>query len=226
MASGRATEVNVRPHPLLPHAQSSSSVLPSPPRVPEECPAAVRDLILECLETRPSRRPSALQIVQRLQALPAEAGGTPSPRATPTAAAPAAASEVQAGRITPPSAPHSERQRSGGASALPPRRSDDAGRPAGGSGGLINTARVLATRSRSESLAMPSSAAARLAQQLQQWRSAATSASDTAAARLSQQQQQQAQQAQQQSAAPSQQQQSSTGGSSGRLGPEPVRHSI
>ena len=29
----------------------------------------MRDLILECLETRPSARPSALQIVQRLQQL-------------------------------------------------------------------------------------------------------------------------------------------------------------
>jgi hypothetical protein len=38
--------------------------------VPEETPAAVRDLILECLEARPSRRPAALELVQRLAALP------------------------------------------------------------------------------------------------------------------------------------------------------------
>ena len=41
-------------------------------RVPEECPAEVRALILECLETRPGRRPSALQIVERLRKVPVE----------------------------------------------------------------------------------------------------------------------------------------------------------
>ena len=34
--------------------------------VPEECPAAVRDLMLNCLDTRPSLRPSAVQIVEIL----------------------------------------------------------------------------------------------------------------------------------------------------------------
>lgn len=34
--------------------------------VPEECPAEVRQLILECLEARPSLRPTALQLVERL----------------------------------------------------------------------------------------------------------------------------------------------------------------
>lgn len=61
-----------------------------PRSVPDECPAAVRDLILDCLETRPSRRPSALQLVERLLAAPAappdeqqrsslESGGVASP---------------------------------------------------------------------------------------------------------------------------------------------------
>jgi hypothetical protein len=45
-------------------------------RVPEECPAEVRELVLECLETRPSMRPSALQIVERLQAVPKLSGPT------------------------------------------------------------------------------------------------------------------------------------------------------
>ena len=38
-------------------------------KVPEECPPEVRALVLECLETRPSLRPSALQLVARLQAV-------------------------------------------------------------------------------------------------------------------------------------------------------------
>ncbi|KAL4437440.1 hypothetical protein ABPG75_004579 [Micractinium tetrahymenae] len=64
-------------------------------RVPEECPAEVRDLILECLETRPSRRPSARDIVQRLAALPdaptppGTLAGTPTPPgASPAASGP------------------------------------------------------------------------------------------------------------------------------------------
>jgi Protein kinase domain len=36
-------------------------------KVPEECPEEVRVLMLECLDTRPSRRPSAVQIVERLK---------------------------------------------------------------------------------------------------------------------------------------------------------------
>lgn len=40
-------------------------------RVPEECPEEVRQLILECLDSRPSLRPSALQLVERLAAVPA-----------------------------------------------------------------------------------------------------------------------------------------------------------
>lgn len=45
-------------------------------KVPEECPEEVRALVLECLETRPSMRPSALQIVERLQAVPKLSGPT------------------------------------------------------------------------------------------------------------------------------------------------------
>ncbi len=44
-------------------------------RVPEECPAEVRQIILECLEARPSLRPSALQLVERL----GRAAGAPPP---------------------------------------------------------------------------------------------------------------------------------------------------
>jgi len=43
-------------------------------KVPEECPEEVRALVLECLETRPSMRPSALQIVERLKAIPKLSG--------------------------------------------------------------------------------------------------------------------------------------------------------
>ncbi|KAL4437438.1 hypothetical protein ABPG75_004577 [Micractinium tetrahymenae] len=38
--------------------------------VPEECPAEVRQIILECLEARPSLRPTALQLVERLGRAP------------------------------------------------------------------------------------------------------------------------------------------------------------
>ena len=41
-------------------------------KVPEECSEEVRVLMLECLDTRPSRRPSALQIVERLKQSPTE----------------------------------------------------------------------------------------------------------------------------------------------------------
>lgn len=41
----------------------------------EECPAEVRQIILECLEARPSLRPSALQLVERL----GRAAGAPPP---------------------------------------------------------------------------------------------------------------------------------------------------
>lgn len=56
-----------------PHHSLSDAPFPSPShRVPEECPAEVRQLMLECLETRPSRRPTALQIVERLKQAPAQ----------------------------------------------------------------------------------------------------------------------------------------------------------
>jgi hypothetical protein len=41
-------------------------------KVPEECPEEIRVLMLECLDTRPSKRPTALQIVERLKQSPAE----------------------------------------------------------------------------------------------------------------------------------------------------------
>lgn len=41
-------------------------------KVPEECPEEVRVLMLECLDTRPRFRPSALQIVERLIQSPTE----------------------------------------------------------------------------------------------------------------------------------------------------------
>ncbi|KAK2080725.1 hypothetical protein QBZ16_000579 [Prototheca wickerhamii] len=40
--------------------------------VPGECPLAVQELILDCLETRPSHRPSAIQIIERLNAIEAD----------------------------------------------------------------------------------------------------------------------------------------------------------
>eukprot|EP00887_Chlorella_sp_A99_P005875 scaffold1.g5875.t1 len=43
-------------------------------RVPEECPKEVRDLILVCLEPDPGERPTAVQLVDRLQQAPAAAG--------------------------------------------------------------------------------------------------------------------------------------------------------
>jgi serine/threonine protein kinase len=36
------------------------------PRVPEECPQEVADLMMECLRLEPSQRPTASQVVQRL----------------------------------------------------------------------------------------------------------------------------------------------------------------
>ncbi|EFN54023.1 hypothetical protein CHLNCDRAFT_136066 [Chlorella variabilis] len=38
--------------------------------VPQECPAEVRELILDCLATNPRKRPSAVEIVDRLRAMP------------------------------------------------------------------------------------------------------------------------------------------------------------
>lgn len=108
--------------------------------VPQECPAAVRDLILECLETRPSRRPSALEIVQRLQALPgvSPAGSTairasPSPRAgaSQTAAAAAAGragSSAGSGACT------------GGGSAASSGSRQSAGTTVGPAGGMAGSA--------------------------------------------------------------------------------------
>ena len=68
-------------------------------KVPEECPEEVRALILECLETRPSMRPSALQIVERLQAVP-KLSGPAAIRAAPQAAGveePNSSTEIEEG---------------------------------------------------------------------------------------------------------------------------------
>ncbi len=69
-------------------------------RVPEECPPEVRALMLECLETRPSRRPSALQLVERLLAMPDEAALTAARRAA--VGAEAAGAEVREPPRPPP----------------------------------------------------------------------------------------------------------------------------
>ncbi|KAI3437798.1 hypothetical protein D9Q98_000245 [Chlorella vulgaris] len=39
-------------------------------RVPEECPAELRDLMLDCMEQNPRRRPSAAQLITRLRKIP------------------------------------------------------------------------------------------------------------------------------------------------------------
>lgn len=39
-------------------------------RVPEECPQEVADLIKQCLDVDPEKRPSAEACIRRLQALP------------------------------------------------------------------------------------------------------------------------------------------------------------
>jgi hypothetical protein len=39
-------------------------------RVPEECPAVARELILDCLATNPRKRPTAVEIAARLAAMP------------------------------------------------------------------------------------------------------------------------------------------------------------
>lgn len=38
-------------------------------KVPEECPAELRSLILQCLDVKPKKRPSALQLVEKLNAI-------------------------------------------------------------------------------------------------------------------------------------------------------------
>uniref|UniRef100_A0A1D2A5N4 Protein kinase domain-containing protein n=2 Tax=Auxenochlorella protothecoides TaxID=3075 RepID=A0A1D2A5N4_AUXPR len=73
--------------------------------VPSECPESVRTLILECLETRPTRRPSALQIVERLVA-----GGGDPPEAGTSAPGSVGPEEqlrraASGGDVGPPGAP-------------------------------------------------------------------------------------------------------------------------
>ncbi|KAL4428401.1 hypothetical protein ABPG75_002490 [Micractinium tetrahymenae] len=57
------------------------------PRVPEECPQEVRDLMLRCLSTDPQARPTASQLVLQLDAL-AHFEHTPSPPAAGASPAP------------------------------------------------------------------------------------------------------------------------------------------
>ncbi|KAL4419356.1 hypothetical protein ABPG77_001583 [Micractinium sp. CCAP 211/92] len=60
-------------------------------QVPQECPAEVRELILDCLATNPRKRPSAVDVVERLRAMP-DATLSPAPparRALPAAPGPA-----------------------------------------------------------------------------------------------------------------------------------------
>ena len=45
------------------------------PRVPEECPQAAADLMLECLSPDPAERPTAQQLLQRLEAMLGAPGG-------------------------------------------------------------------------------------------------------------------------------------------------------
>jgi hypothetical protein len=56
-------------------------------KVPEECPPEVRALVLECLETRPSLRPSAQQLVARLQTASDEGMGRRAVSASPVISA-------------------------------------------------------------------------------------------------------------------------------------------
>ena len=67
-------------------------------RVPEECPEEVRQIVLECLETRPSARPTAVQIVERLQRVSRVAGQTSVPAAEIAAAVVAAEVDVDVER--------------------------------------------------------------------------------------------------------------------------------
>jgi RecB family endonuclease NucS len=39
------------------------------PAVPDECPQAVADLLMECLSLEPTARPSAQQLLRRLETL-------------------------------------------------------------------------------------------------------------------------------------------------------------
>ncbi|GAB4814550.1 hypothetical protein N2152v2_001596 [Parachlorella kessleri] len=117
-------------------------------RVPEECPPEVRQLILECLETRPSRRPSALQVVQRLLSLPAavppnvqaalaaaESGGRASPPASPIAPGGSGGSPSSGGQLPVPGS----RLQPGGRAQQAQQRAQGVG--PGGPGATILTTR-------------------------------------------------------------------------------------
>lgn len=54
-----------------------------PPRVPQQCPAEVAELIGDCVDPDPTKRPSAWQLVERLQAAPASSPQAASPGVPP-----------------------------------------------------------------------------------------------------------------------------------------------
>jgi serine/threonine-protein kinase len=62
------------------HALSGSPPGPTPPALPSRVPHPVAELVQACLEARPSDRPSAAQVAERLEALVA---GLPRPRLGP-----------------------------------------------------------------------------------------------------------------------------------------------
>lgn len=95
-------------------------------RVPEECPAEVRELVLECLETRPSRRPGALRIAERLRALPSD----PAPmRQSPSATANVGGSSEERGESSESGQPSKDADRRTGPDERDSRASGSEGGP-------------------------------------------------------------------------------------------------
>jgi tRNA A-37 threonylcarbamoyl transferase component Bud32 len=76
------------------------------PRVPEECPQEVADLISQCMALEPGERPTAQQLMKRLQDLLTHNGHQPAspPKAAPAGAAAAAAGAAAAAAANGPSA--------------------------------------------------------------------------------------------------------------------------
>ncbi|KAL4529628.1 hypothetical protein Ndes2437B_g08800 [Nannochloris sp. 'desiccata'] len=97
-------------------------------KVPEECPEQVRILMLQCLDTRPSRRPSALQIVERLKQSPADPPpGVPLRRLSATG-------EPTSVRYSGGVRSSDERERGGPAPIAECRESNSSARASGGGG--------------------------------------------------------------------------------------------